>query len=195
MGMAYQSISDYNAPPVFQTLVAQNQVTSPIFSFKLSASGSELLLGGVNNKLYTGSFTLILLQREVSLAFGFISIFRAPSHHTSITILASRILFVSHQYGLISALMLSNDIVMEYTSPDMVSRRFRDRCGRMREDDPTADLRTHSFSQGLFLHLERASMLPFDISLKSFEMMPSLTQYPIEIDALYRLVNRTCRRW
>lgn len=57
MGMAYQTISAYNAPPVFQTLVAQGQVSNPVFSFKLAKSGSELLLGGVNNGLYKGSFT------------------------------------------------------------------------------------------------------------------------------------------
>ncbi|GJE93357.1 Asp-domain-containing protein [Phanerochaete sordida] len=57
MGMAYQSISQYNAPPVFQSLVSQKQVTTPAFSFKLSQSGAELFLGGADSNLYTGSFT------------------------------------------------------------------------------------------------------------------------------------------
>ncbi|GJE90284.1 Asp-domain-containing protein [Phanerochaete sordida] len=57
MGMGYQTISQYNSPPVFQTLVAQKQVTDPVFSFKLAESGSELLLGGANSDLYTGDFT------------------------------------------------------------------------------------------------------------------------------------------
>ncbi|KIP07065.1 hypothetical protein PHLGIDRAFT_513210, partial [Phlebiopsis gigantea 11061_1 CR5-6] len=57
MGMAYQQISVYNAPPVFQTLVAQKQITAPVFSFKLSSSGAELYLGGTDSDLYTGSFT------------------------------------------------------------------------------------------------------------------------------------------
>lgn len=57
MGMAYQSISDYNQPPVFQNLLAQKQVITPIFSFKLSSSGAELTLGGSDSTLYTGGFT------------------------------------------------------------------------------------------------------------------------------------------
>lgn len=64
MGMGYQSISHYNAPPVFQTLVAQGQVMSPVFSFKLSSSGSELLLGGTNSDLYTGGFTYSPITTE-----------------------------------------------------------------------------------------------------------------------------------
>lgn len=64
MGMGYQSISVFNAPPVFQTLVAQGQVASPVFSFKLSSSGSELLLGGTNTDLYTGGFTYIPVKTK-----------------------------------------------------------------------------------------------------------------------------------
>ncbi|KAH9984050.1 aspartic peptidase domain-containing protein [Russula compacta] len=59
MGMGFQSISAYNAPPVFQTLVDENAVTSPVFAFKFADSGSELYLGGVNNALYRGDFTWI----------------------------------------------------------------------------------------------------------------------------------------
>jgi cathepsin D len=40
-------------------------VTSPVFSFKLSSSGSELYLGGTNNKLYTGDLTWVSLTIEV----------------------------------------------------------------------------------------------------------------------------------
>lgn len=58
MGMGYQSISAFNAPPFFQTLVAEGKVSQPVFAFKLStaSSGSELYLGGVDSKLYTGTF-------------------------------------------------------------------------------------------------------------------------------------------
>ncbi|CAL1703173.1 unnamed protein product [Somion occarium] len=59
LGMAYQSISQYNAPPFFQTLVSQGKTTQPIFAFKLAAAGSEVFLGGVNAALYTGSFTTV----------------------------------------------------------------------------------------------------------------------------------------
>ena len=65
MGMAYQSISVYNAPPVFQNLLAQKQITTPVFSFKLSSSGAELYLGGVDSSLYTGSFTYASVATQV----------------------------------------------------------------------------------------------------------------------------------
>lgn len=55
--MGYQSISVYNSPPLFQSLVAQKQISNPVFAFKLAQSGSELYLGGTNSKLYTGSIT------------------------------------------------------------------------------------------------------------------------------------------
>ncbi|KDQ50162.1 hypothetical protein JAAARDRAFT_186508 [Jaapia argillacea MUCL 33604] len=57
LGMAFQSISDYNASPVFQSFTSQNQASSPIFAFKLADSGSELYVGGTNSRLYSGSIT------------------------------------------------------------------------------------------------------------------------------------------
>ena len=65
MGMGFQSISAHNAPPVFQTLISEGVVTSPVFGFKLAASGSELFLGGTNSALYTGDFTWVSLTIEV----------------------------------------------------------------------------------------------------------------------------------
>ncbi|KAI0083858.1 aspartic peptidase domain-containing protein [Irpex rosettiformis] len=56
VGMAYQSISRFNSPPLFQSL-AQNNTLPPIFSFKMTESDSELLLGGADQSLYSGSFT------------------------------------------------------------------------------------------------------------------------------------------
>ena len=67
MGMAYQSISAYNAPPVFQSLLAQKQISTPVFSFKLSTSGAELLLGGTDDNLYTGSFTYAPVTTQVRI--------------------------------------------------------------------------------------------------------------------------------
>jgi hypothetical protein len=65
MGLGFQSISEYNAPPLFQTLIAEGVVTSPVFGFKLATSGSELFLGGTNSALYTGGFTWVPLTAEV----------------------------------------------------------------------------------------------------------------------------------
>ncbi|KAH9968221.1 acid protease [Russula dissimulans] len=64
MGMAFQSISGYNAPPLFQTLISEGVVTSPVFGFKFATSGSELFLGGTNSALYTDDFTWVPLTNE-----------------------------------------------------------------------------------------------------------------------------------
>jgi cathepsin D len=65
MGMGFQSISQYNAPPVFQTLISEGAVTSQVFGTKFAVSGSELFIGGTNSALYTGSFTYLPLTVEV----------------------------------------------------------------------------------------------------------------------------------
>ncbi|KAH9957279.1 acid protease [Lactifluus volemus] len=66
MGMGFQSISVLNEPPVFQTLVDQNAVDCPMFSFKLSTipGKSELFLGGANLDLFIGDFTWVSLTHE-----------------------------------------------------------------------------------------------------------------------------------
>ncbi|TFK45302.1 acid protease [Heliocybe sulcata] len=46
LGLAFQEISDYNAPPVFASFVQQAQTTQTVFTFRLTSSqGSELELG------------------------------------------------------------------------------------------------------------------------------------------------------
>ncbi|KIJ66833.1 hypothetical protein HYDPIDRAFT_85774 [Hydnomerulius pinastri MD-312] len=64
MGLAFGAISVYQANPVFQTLVADGQVTESVFAFKLAGSGSELYIGGVNSNLYTGDFTYAAVTQE-----------------------------------------------------------------------------------------------------------------------------------
>jgi cathepsin D len=64
MGMGFQSISEYNAPPVFQSLVAAGQTDSPVFAMKLSASGAELTLGGTNSALFTGDITFVPVTQQ-----------------------------------------------------------------------------------------------------------------------------------
>lgn len=64
MGMGFQSISEYNAPPLFQSLVAAGQTSQPVFAMKLTASGSELTVGGLNSALYTGDFTYVPVTQE-----------------------------------------------------------------------------------------------------------------------------------
>jgi cathepsin D len=64
MGMGFQSISEYNAPPVFQSLVAQSQTDSSVFAMKLAASGAELSLGDLNSDLYTGQVTYLPVSKQ-----------------------------------------------------------------------------------------------------------------------------------
>ena len=67
LGMAYKSISNYRANPVFQTLVSQGQVSTPVFSLYLAESGSELYIGGTNQNHYKGSFTYMPVTTPVRI--------------------------------------------------------------------------------------------------------------------------------
>ncbi|KAH9958947.1 acid protease [Russula dissimulans] len=62
MGLGFETISVFDASPLFQTLISENVVTSPVFGFKLAPSGSELFLGGVNDALFTGDFAWVSLS-------------------------------------------------------------------------------------------------------------------------------------
>lgn len=62
--MGFKSISDYNADPFFQTLVANDAVSDAVFGFKLSSSGAELYLGGTNSDLASGDFTYVPVTQE-----------------------------------------------------------------------------------------------------------------------------------
>ena len=71
--MGYESISVYGASPVFQTLVSQGQVSTPVFGFYFAESGSELYIGGTDQNHYTGSFTYMPVTIQVGVrddAFG-----------------------------------------------------------------------------------------------------------------------------
>jgi len=60
LGMAWPSISVNGLPLIFDLLVKQGQVDGNSFSFYLTkvpgSNGSALVLGGVNQKYYTGQF-------------------------------------------------------------------------------------------------------------------------------------------
>lgn len=57
LGMAFESIANTRSSPVFQTLVSQGKVTSPVFGFTLLDNGGELFLGGTDTTAFTGSLT------------------------------------------------------------------------------------------------------------------------------------------
>jgi cathepsin D len=63
--MGFMSISEYNANPVFQTLIADGQTSDSVFAFKLSQSGAELSVGGTDSSLYSGDFTYAKVEKEV----------------------------------------------------------------------------------------------------------------------------------
>lgn len=65
MGMAFANISVFQADPVVETLIAEGQLSDPVFAFKLASSGSELSVGGVNTALYIGSFTYTPVTQQV----------------------------------------------------------------------------------------------------------------------------------
>jgi hypothetical protein len=73
LGMALQGHCEYDARPVFQTLMEQGQTTSPIFAFKFADEGAELTLGGLKNTLFTGGVTyapLIPEQKSWKIVFN-----------------------------------------------------------------------------------------------------------------------------
>lgn len=64
-GMGFEDISAFKQPPFIQTLVTENLLDQPVFSFKLNTTGSELLLGGTNSQLYKGDFTYVPVTEKV----------------------------------------------------------------------------------------------------------------------------------
>jgi len=74
LGLAFQSISVNNIPPVFYGMMSQGLVTNPLFSFWLSRDssatvGGELTLGGTNPAHYTGAITYVPLTNETYWEF------------------------------------------------------------------------------------------------------------------------------
>lgn len=63
MGMGFQQISVFGAPPVFQTLVSQGTTTSSVFGFTLRTSGSELFVGGTDSNKFSGSLSFTPVTR------------------------------------------------------------------------------------------------------------------------------------
>ncbi|KAL1716894.1 aspartic peptidase domain-containing protein, partial [Schizophyllum commune] len=56
LGMAYPTISNLKQDPWFTNAQKQGAVASNSFGFYLAEQGSELFVGGTNDKLYTGDF-------------------------------------------------------------------------------------------------------------------------------------------
>ncbi|KAI0632403.1 acid protease [Trametes polyzona] len=54
LGLGYPALSQLNNNPFFFTAVEQSAVPKGEFAFKLAKTGSELFIGGTNEKLYSG---------------------------------------------------------------------------------------------------------------------------------------------
>jgi len=76
MGMGFPSISEFQANPYFQTLVASAVVDEPIFSFKLGTTDSQLFLGGADRSKYTGDFIFVPVEQEVGCIADYAGLYR-----------------------------------------------------------------------------------------------------------------------
>ncbi|XP_016078769.1 PREDICTED: gastricsin [Miniopterus natalensis] len=70
LGMAYPNMAVGNAPTVMQGMLQQGQLSLPIFSFYFSRQpthqyGGELILGGVDNRLYSGQIVWAPVTQEL----------------------------------------------------------------------------------------------------------------------------------
>jgi len=69
LGMGFQSISVQNVVPPWYNIIAQGLVTQQAFSFYFANDpnaevGGELILGGTDNKYYSGGFTYVPLVNQ-----------------------------------------------------------------------------------------------------------------------------------
>jgi len=69
LGMGFSTISVNHLPTVFDNMVDQKAVDEPVFSFWLnrdpkSSNGGQLVLGGVDESLYTGDIHYLPITRE-----------------------------------------------------------------------------------------------------------------------------------
>jgi len=87
LGMAFQTISVDNIPPVFNTLLDQGVISEAVFAFYLSAtdgSKGELILGGYDQSHFSGSLTWVPLISETYWEAALGGIF-VNGHGSSIT--------------------------------------------------------------------------------------------------------------
>ena len=71
MGMGLQNTSDYNLPTIFDTLVKRGEIDDPVFSVWMKPTSEDyyegvMVLGGIEESLYTGDFRYVSLLDENS---------------------------------------------------------------------------------------------------------------------------------
>jgi hypothetical protein len=67
IGLAFPSLSEFKASPIFHTLVDQHTLPADYFGLYLAEEGSELYFGGTNDKLYKGDFAYTPVTHAVRL--------------------------------------------------------------------------------------------------------------------------------
>jgi len=80
LGLGFNSISQYQIPTPFETMIAQKLVDEPVFAFYLQSDASaqgELVFGGIDNSHFTGDLVNVPLTSETywevsldKMAFG-----------------------------------------------------------------------------------------------------------------------------
>src|SRR5271170_3479514 len=73
MGLSSVVLSRPPSGNFIQTLVTENQLQAPVFSFGLTPGAAELTIGGVNEDLFTGDFVNVPVPEPVCLNFPFLS--------------------------------------------------------------------------------------------------------------------------
>lgn len=68
LGMAFQTLAEDNVIPPFYNMFKQNLIESNMFSFNLkrngsSSEGGEVILGGIDSKLFTGEITYVPVSK------------------------------------------------------------------------------------------------------------------------------------
>jgi len=56
-GLAFPSLLKIGVDPLFESLIKQGRLINPTISLKLTSSGAEMYVGGVNSMLYHGDIT------------------------------------------------------------------------------------------------------------------------------------------
>merc|ERR1740138_1312002 len=67
LGLGFKSISQYQIPTPFESMIAQKLIDQPVFAFYLqsdAAQTGELLFGGVDKSHYTGDLVDVPLSSE-----------------------------------------------------------------------------------------------------------------------------------
>lgn len=67
VGLGYPALSTYGTsyPPLFDVLINNKAVTSPVFGMSLQAgTGSELTLGGLDSTKYSGAITYVPVSAQ-----------------------------------------------------------------------------------------------------------------------------------